>query len=619
MSLTFATRNICVSRCRKILTSSLAVGLFAAVLFVISPLRAEAQSDAKPTVVISQIYSRGGESGAIYRNDFVEFFNRGNTAIDINNWALQVTSFNGSTSSSTMVRFISSRSILVEPGKFVLVQLAGGANGNLLPSPDFNVPLVNLAANGGQIALVRNNPPVPLGACPDMGSADIIDYVGYGATAQCWEGSGGAAPAPSLAVWAVRNGVGCTDTNNNAADFHSGITDPRNSATLARVCSGVSSTSTIQFSAPQFHVFESDFTASVRVSRVGDLSGPASVQYFATDDTANDRQDYTTAFGWLHFAAGEETKSFDVLLTDDARSEDNETIRLTLATPTGGATLGTRSDALLFVHDNDGFGGNSGPNPADDAQFFVRQHYHDFLNREPDAAGLAFWMNNIESRGADAACVERKRIDTSAAFFLSVEFQRTGFLVYRLYKAGMEHRSSDPVILRYREFLHDTQEIGNGVVVGEEGWQQKLEVNTDAFVKAFIARREMELFYPAEMTPAEFVDTLNANAGGVLSPAERDALVAGMINGAETRATVLRRIAEDEDFSRAQTNSAFVLMQYFGYLRRNVDDTPDTNYAGYDFWLQKLNGFGGDFRKAQMVQAFIESTEYRTRFAAPPQ
>ena len=263
-----------------------------------------------------------------------------------------------------MVGCISSMSIIVEPGKFVLVQLAGGANGNLLPTPDFNVPLVNLGENGGQIALVRNNPPVPLGACPDLRSTDIIDYVGYGAAAQCWEGSG-AAPAPTVTIWAVRNGVGCTDTNNNAADFHAGISDPRNSNTTARVCAGVSSTSSIQFSAPQFHNPESDYKASISVSRVGDLSGPASVQYFATDDTANDRQDYTTAFGWLHFAAGEDSKTFDVLLTDDARVEGNEDIRLTLATPTG-AALGTRSTAMLFVHDNDFSGG--APNPADNAQ-----------------------------------------------------------------------------------------------------------------------------------------------------------------------------------------------------------------------------------------------------------
>jgi hypothetical protein len=66
-----------------------------------------------------------------------------------------------------------------------------------------------------------------------------------------------------------------------------------------------------------------------------------------------------------------------------------------------------------------------------------------------------------------------------------------------------------------------------------------------------------------------------------------------------------------------ETSRAFVLMQYFGYLRRNPDDPPDSDFAGYDFWLAKLNSFGGDFRRAEMVKAFISSTEYRRRFGTP--
>ncbi|MEO7971239.1 MAG: hypothetical protein ABI698_08070 [bacterium] len=59
---------------------------------------------------------------------------------------------------------------------------------------------------------------------------------------------------------------------------------------------------------------------------------------------------------------------------------------------------------------------------------------------------------------------------------------------------------------------------------------------------------------------------------------------------------------------------AFVLMQYFGYLRRNPNDPQDTDYSGYDFWLTKLNEFNGNFVNADMVQAFIDSGEYRGRF-----
>jgi hypothetical protein len=61
-------------------------------------------------------------------------------------------------------------------------------------------------------------------------------------------------------------------------------------------------------------------------------------------------------------------------------------------------------------------------------------------------------------------------------------------------------------------------------------------------------------------------------------------------------------------------NRAFVLMQYFGYLRRNPNDAPDVNFDGYNFWLNKLNQFNGDFKAAEMVKAFLTSMEYRQRF-----
>ncbi|HJX88893.1 MAG TPA: CHRD domain-containing protein, partial [Pyrinomonadaceae bacterium] len=94
----------------------------------------------------------------------------------------------------------------------------------------------------------------------------------------------------------------------------------------------------------------------------------------------------------------------------------------------------------------------------------------------------------------------------------------------------------------------------------------------------------------------------------------RDALVAGLNAGIETRATVLRKVAEAEELGLKESNRAFVLAQYFGYLRRNPNDTPDADFSGYTFWLNKLNSFSGDFRAAEMVKAFITSSEYRKRF-----
>jgi len=271
------------------------------------------------------------------------------------------------------------------------------------------------------------------------------------------------------------------------------------------------------------------------------------------------------------------------------------------------------ADANTFGFSGLSFGPSN--NQIDNTQAFVRQHYLDFLNREPDPSGLAFWINNIDSCGADTQCRAVKRVDTSAAFFLSVEFQQTGFLVYRLYKTSFPVSGTRPRgFPRFAELIADSQTIGNGVVVGDQNWQSKLEANTVAFINNFVSRPEFQSTYPASLTPAQYVDNLNTLAGGALSTSERNALVNGLAGGQETRATVLRKVAEDVDFQNAELNRAFVLMQYIGYLRRNPDDAPDLNFSGYDFWLAKLNQFNGNFRAAEMVKAFITSLEYTERF-----
>jgi hypothetical protein len=267
-----------------------------------------------------------------------------------------------------------------------------------------------------------------------------------------------------------------------------------------------------------------------------------------------------------------------------------------------------------------------GPLPAnkiDDPQFFVAQHYRDFLNREPDASGLAFWVNEIISCGTDAQCIQVKRVNVSAAFFLSIEFQETGYLVYRFYKAAYGNLPGAPVPLRFNEFLPDTQTIGQDVVVGSPNWQAKLETNKQAYAAAFGARSSVTSVLPTSLTPAQFVDALYANAGVVSPPpAERTAAInefGGAGNTADTaaRGRALRRVSENSTLGQQELNRAFVLMQYFGYLRRNPNDPPEAglNFDGYNFWLNKLNQFNGDYVAAEMVKAFITSGEYRLRFA----
>ncbi len=260
-------------------------------------------------------------------------------------------------------------------------------------------------------------------------------------------------------------------------------------------------------------------------------------------------------------------------------------------------------------------------NLIDDAQFFVRQHYRDFLNREPDTNGLNFWTNEITSCGTDQSCIEAKRVNVSAAFFLSIEFQQTGYLVYRIYKASYGNLPGIPVPIKLSELLPDTQQIGQGVIVNQTGWEQALENNKQAFTSDFVQRSRFTSAYPTSMTPTEFVDTLFANAGVVPPDTDRAAAINDFALATTTadvaaRARALRRVAENSRLAQQEFNRAFVLMQYSGYLRRNPNDPPELglNFDGYDFWLTKLTQFNGDYIGAEMVKAFITSGEYRLRF-----
>ena len=268
--------------------------------------------------------------------------------------------------------------------------------------------------------------------------------------------------------------------------------------------------------------------------------------------------------------------------------------------------------------------GTNTPITINDSDFFVNQQYVDFLSRFPDQSGFNFWLGQITSCNGDANCIAGQRDNTSGAFFLSTEFTETGFLAVRMYKVaygdaqgtsttGGTHQLSVPVIRR-SEFLPDTLQLSNGVIIGQPGALAQLEANKVQFANDFVARTRFTTAYPAGMTPATFVDTLNTNAGGALSTTERNQLVADLTGGQKTRAQVVRAVAEDPDLASAEKNKAFVLMQYLGYLRRDPNSGNDTDYSGYEFWLQKLNQFGGDFHAAQMVRSFIVSGEYLGRF-----
>ena len=361
---------------------------------------------------------------------------------------------------------------------------------------------------------------------------------------------------------------------------------------------------TFSFSATTYTVNEDAGSTSITVTRTGSTAQAATVDFATSDNLASQRKDYTTALGTLTIPAGQTSATFNVLITVDSFNEGPETVALILSNPTGGLSLGALPTATIQINNVP----NALPNANDDAGNFVDQHYHDFLNRVPDPAGRQFWVNGITSCNGDPVCTELKRINTSAAFFLSIEFQETGVTAFLTYRAAF-----GPSLPAYRIFEHDTQALQRGFIFGEPGANAILEANKVKFFDSFVQRVEFATVYD-HLTNTQYVGTLTANTGVAFTTQERDALVNGLDLGTETRATVLRKIVEKTSFKQAEFNRAFVYMQYIGYLRRNPTDLPDTNLDGFNFWLNKLNQFNGNYIQAEMVKAFIQSLEYRGRF-----
>jgi hypothetical protein len=238
-------------------------------------------------------------------------------------------------------------------------------------------------------------------------------------------------------------------------------------------------------------------------------------------------------------------------------------------------------------------------NPLDDEGFFVRQQYLDFLNREPDHGGWLYWTDEIGSCGLDAACVRSRRIAVSAAFFASEEFQQTGSFVYRLYRAALGRQ------LSYNEFLDGRSRIVEGA---------NREASQINFARDFVQQPEFVARYSPSLTSEQFVDAVIANmqtGSGIDLSGSRSSLLAIYESGIDlndSRAAVMREAIDDAQFIQAEFNRTFVLMQYFGYLRRDPDQ------GGYDFWLDILNNREPNNYRG-MVCAFVTSAEYQQRFS----
>ncbi len=232
-------------------------------------------------------------------------------------------------------------------------------------------------------------------------------------------------------------------------------------------------------------------------------------------------------------------------------------------------------------------------NPIDDTPFFVRQQYLDFLNREPEAAGFDSWvtlLDNCSDRINNPLC---DRVTVSAAFYRSQEFQTRGAFIIRAYLAAFGRLPT------FREFSRDLSALGG--VTDDEAL-----ANRARFPDDFSQRPEFGAIFDS-LSNAAYVDRLITNTGVTI--ANRDQLVADLNANVRTRGQVLRDILDNTAFTVATTNRAFVLSQYFGYLRRD----PDA--AGFQAWLNFLNANPTDFRS--MVRGFVDSIEYRARFGPP--
>jgi hypothetical protein len=243
------------------------------------------------------------------------------------------------------------------------------------------------------------------------------------------------------------------------------------------------------------------------------------------------------------------------------------------------------------------------PNQIDDARFYVRRHYLDFLGREPDQGGLDYWSEQITGNSnnapapcpaGDRRCILDRRLNVSAAFFVENEFQRTGSFVYRFYKSSYGARPT------FAQFTADRSLVPEG---------PGLEASKLAFADAWALRAAFLQKYPQSLTGPQFVDALllTVQQGSGVDLSARRAALLSDYEANQSRARIVRLVADDAAFTSAEYSPSFVLMQYFGYLQRNPDE------GGYQFWLDVLNNrVPGNYRA--MVCAFLTSTEYQQRF-----
>jgi uncharacterized repeat protein (TIGR01451 family) len=300
------------------------------------------ENDDAASLVISQLYAGGGNAGAQFTNDFVEIFNRGNTTVNFAtaHYSIQYAGATANFGSNKVD--LTSGSVL--PGQYFLVQLSGGASGSPLPAPDHSGSIV-MAATAGKVALVVGTAPLSGSGCPLV--ATVADFIGYGATASCFEGNG-PAPGPGNTTADFRKAGGCTDTNDNAADFFVHAPAPRNSSSPLNNCSAPPPNLSItDVTSTEGNSGSKIFTFTVS------LSAPAQATDVMFDIATQDNTATTADNDYVGrsltsqlLMAGQQTYSFEVVVNGDTAVEPDETFFVNVtnasgATVTDGQGVGT--------------------------------------------------------------------------------------------------------------------------------------------------------------------------------------------------------------------------------------------------------------------------------------
>lgn len=225
----------------------------------------------------------------------------------------------------------------------------------------------------------------------------------------------------------------------------------------------------------------------------------------------------------------------------------------------------------------------------DDSDFFIQQHYIDFLGRMPEPGGFQAWMNILNTCAPNNQLCDR--VEVSAGFYRSPEFQGRGYFIYRFYSTAFKR------IPLFAEFMPDRKRVS--------GFQSdaQLEASKVAFINDFMARAEFRNKYDAITDPSAYVNALANTAGVTL--ANKQALIDDLTAGRKSRADVLRAVAESNEVYEKFYYEAFVIMQYHGYLHRDAD-------ISYLQWIETMKQNGGDYRV--MINGFVNSAEYRNRF-----